>query len=650
MNKGCMGKVLWVDLSKREIKEEIVPVTVYEKYLSGLGLGAYILYHQMPAGADPLGPDNILGFVSGLLTATGSLFTGRWMVVGKSPLSGGWGDANCGGNFSPAIKQCGYDGIFFTGISKKPTYLFVGNLQAELRDASDIWGKNAIETEEILIKKDSKKKKVRVACIGPAGEKLSLISGICNDRGRLAARSGLGAVMGSKRLKAIVLGGAMPIKVQDRKKIKKLSQICNEHVQYQPPFVAGSMIAHMGAIMRMLPAQLQTDGILYKIMLKKWGTISMNQMSIEIGDAPIKNWLGSNRDFGPDKSGPINPDEFTKNVIAKYYCYSCPLGCGAINAGNGKNNWAHRPEYETTLALGGLCLNENVDSIFYLNNLLNKAGMDTISAGGAIAFAIECYERGILSKKDTEGLELTWGNTKAIVSLVEKMVKREGIGDIIADGSNRAAQKIGKNSMHYAIQAGGQELGMHDARFDPGFALHNCVEPSPGRHTIGSQLYYEMFQLWKKIGSLPDPDLIYSKGSKFEADEGKAVSGAACSKFMNIVNGSGCCLFGAFLGVHRIPIFEWLNAATGWNKTPETYMTIGERIQTLRQLFNIKHGIDPKTFKMSARALGRPPLTSGANKGRSINIEKMMADYWKQFDWDTQTGKPTSGCIERLEI
>jgi len=410
------------------------------------------------------------------------------------------------------------------------------------------------------------------------------------------------------------------------------------------------MIAHMGAAMRMLPAQLQTDGILYKIMLKKWGTISMNQMAIEIGDAPIKNWLGSNRDFGPDKSGPINPDEFTKNVIAKYYCYSCPLGCGAINAGNGKNNWTHRPEYETTLALGGLCLNENVDSIFYLNNLLNRAGMDTISAGGTIAYAIECYERGVLSKKDTEGLELTWGNTKAIVSLAEKMVKREGIGDIFADGSNRAAQKIGKDSIRYAMQAGGQELGMHDPRFDPGFALHNCVEPSPGRHTIGSQLYYEMFQLWKKIGDLPDPDLIYSKESKFEADEGKAVSGAACSKFMNLVNGSGCCLFGAFLGVHRIPIFEWLNAATGWNKTQETYMTIGERIQTLRQLFNIKHGIDPKTFKMSARALGRPPLASGANKGRSINIEKMMPDYWKQFDWDTQTGKPTPGCIERLGI
>ncbi|MCP4691119.1 MAG: aldehyde ferredoxin oxidoreductase, partial [Desulfobacterales bacterium] len=187
MNKGCMGKVLMVDLTEGEVREEVVPDKVYEKYLSGLGLGAWMLYNRMPADADPLGPDNMLGFVSGFLTGAGSLFTGRWMVVGKSPLTGGWGDANCGGTFSPAIKRCGYDGIFFTGKREKPVYLYVDDHVKELRDASDVWGKDAVETEEILLDRAGTPK-ARAACIGPAGESVSLISGVCTDKGRIAAR------------------------------------------------------------------------------------------------------------------------------------------------------------------------------------------------------------------------------------------------------------------------------------------------------------------------------------------------------------------------------------------------------------------------------------------------------------------------------
>jgi len=233
MGKGYMGKILTVDLTVGDIKEEIIPDDVYEKYLSGMGLAAYILYNRIPSGADPLGPDNILGFVSGLLTGTGSLFAGRWMVVGKSPLTGGWGDANCGGNFSPAIKRCGYDGIFFKGISDKPVYLYIEKGKAQLRDASHVWGRDTVEAEKMLLEETAGNS--RVALIGPSGEKLSLISGISNDGGRMAARSGLGAVMGSKNLKALVLKGARRIPVHNREGIKKLSQKCNKWVQFQPP-------------------------------------------------------------------------------------------------------------------------------------------------------------------------------------------------------------------------------------------------------------------------------------------------------------------------------------------------------------------------------------------------------------------------------
>ena len=648
MGKGYMGKVLFVDLSKGGFKEEVIPDEVYEKYLSGTGLAAYLLYNRIPAGADPLGPKNILGLMSGLLTGTGSLFSGRWMAVGKSPLTGGWGDANCGGQFSPAIKRAGYDGIFFTGVSKKPVYLFIDKGKMELRDASNLWGKDAVETEELLLEEHGHDAKV--ACIGTAGEKLSLISGICNDRGRIAARSGLGAVMGSKKLKAVVLSGCKRIPVANRDEMKKLSKTCNKWVQMQPPFVPGSMTGFIGAFMRILPTQMAQDGMLYKVMLRKWGTVSMNQVSAEMGDSPIKNWSGSEKDFGMSKSKYINPDIFTDCEMVKYHCYSCPLGCGGICKMTGKFSETHKPEYESVLALGGLCMNEDADSIFYMNELLNRAGMDTISAGGTIAFAIECYERGILTKEDTDGLELKWGNTNAIVALIYKMIKREGFGDLLADGSKVASEKIGKGSERYAVHAGGQELAMHDGRADPGFGLHYSVDPTPGRHTIGAWLYYEMFQLWKKVKSLPAVKPLYHKNAKYKADEEKAVWSSACSKFMNVLNGSGMCMFGAFVGIKRTPTFDWLNAATGWNKDPEEYMAIGERIQTIKQQFNVKQGIEPKSFKANDRSLGIPPLLEGGNKGRTVEIDKLMEGYWTTFGWDAKTGKPKAETLARLGI
>ncbi|NTW17340.1 MAG: aldehyde ferredoxin oxidoreductase, partial [Syntrophaceae bacterium] len=449
MKFGCMGKILWVDLATREIRDEIIPDDVYERYLSGMGLAAYILYNRIPAGADPLGPENILGFVSGLLAGTGSLFAGRWMVVGKSPLTGGWGEANCGGSFAPAIKRCGYDGIFVKGISESPVYLCVKNGSAELRDASHVWGRDAIESEEMLIAETGGKS--QVAVIGPAGEKCSLISGVCNDRGRLAARSGLGAVMGAKKLKAVVLDGKRRIDVHNRAEIKRLSQMCNKWVQFQPPFLPGKMAAYVGTLMRVLPVQMAMDGLLYKTLLKKWGTGSMNQMSVEMGDSPIKNWKGTNEDWGIARSRSVNPDAIRRHEKVKYHCYACPLGCGGICTMQGKYGETHKPEYESVLSLGGLSMNADLESIFHLCDVLNRAGMDTISAGATVAFAIECYEAGILTKEDTDGLELTWGNSVAVVALIEKMVRREGIGDLLADGVKVAARKIGKNADEYAM-------------------------------------------------------------------------------------------------------------------------------------------------------------------------------------------------------
>ncbi len=644
MGNGYMGGVLFVDLTRGEIREEILPDNMYQKYIGGMGLAAYILYNKIPAGANPLGPDNIIGFLPGLLTGTGSYFTGRWMVVGKSPLTGGWGDANCGGTFSPAIKRCGYDGIFFSGMSDKPVYLYIDDGTKELRDAKDVWGKDAIETEAFLISHIGVKN-ARVACIGQAGENLSLIAGISTDKGRMAARSGLGAVMGSKKLKAVVLAGKKRIKVHDKDEIKRLSQFTQKFVRFHVP-LPNLLPWVFGILMRKMPIAFAQDGMLYKMMLRKWGTVSLNQFSPETGDAPIKNWDGTSKDWGFRRSLATHPGRIIKREIAKYHCYSCPLGCGGICSTTGKYKQTHKPEYETVLSLGGLCMNTDVDAIFYLNELLNRAGMDSISAGATVAFAIECYENGILTTKDTGGLKLSWGNTEAIVALIDKMVHRDGIGDILADGVKIAADKIGNGAEKYAIHAGGQELPMHDPRNDPGFALHYSVEPTPGRHTIGSGLYYEMYQLWKVIKGLPKPPMLFFKGSKYKADKEKAVIGAANSQYMNVINAAGACKFGMFIGAKRIRIFDWLNAATGWQRSPEAYLEIGKDIQTIKQAFNLKHRIVPRAIEYPDRMIGKPPQSEGANKGRTIDLEPMVHGYWQAFGWDAETGEPSPEMIE----
>ncbi len=644
---SAMGKILWIDLTSGALREEQIPEPVYEKFLGGMGLAAWVLYHHIPAGADPLGPDNILAFVPGLLTASGSLMTGRWMVAAKSPLTGTWGDANCGGSLAPAIKQCGYDGLFFTGISPKPVYLYLGHDKAELRDASDLWGKDTRETESAL-KARHTGRFTAIACIGPAGEKRSLIAGISNDQGRMAARAGLGAVMGAKQLKAIALQGSYPIRPADPAEMKRLTGKFARVARFKPPFLNGGGAQVLGTLLRILPLQMRQDGILYKIFLQKYGTSGLNQYSIETGDSPIRNWGGSNVDLPPARSRSVNPDRIREREFVKYHCYSCPIGCGGMTTYNQGQSESHKPEYETVLALGGMLMNDDLESIFVANEMLNRAGMDTISAGGTLAFAFECYQHGMITKEDTGGLELKWGDSAAMLKLLELIIRREGIGDLLADGSRKAAERIGQGAAQYAVQAGGQELAMHDPRNDPGFGLHAVVEPTPGRHTIGAYLYYETFQLWRRVKKAPPVrPLFYPKGSKYRSDREKAEWAALCSQFTALLNGAGGCLFAPMFGVQRYPIFEWLNAASGWNKTPDEYMQIGWNIQTLRQAFNQRERI-PLAHAINDRPLGRPPLPNGANKGRSIPIEELKRLYWTEMGWDPATGAPPAAAVEEL--
>lgn len=656
-SKPYTGKVLWVDLSGGEIRTETLPDSFYEKYLSGMGLAAALLYREIPPQADPLGPENVLGFVAGLLTGTGALFAGRWLVVGKSPLTGTWGDSSCGGSFAPAIKQCGYDGIFVRGISPHPVVLYVTPGGAALEDASSLWGLDAVETEQALWREARGPKKPAVACIGEAGENRSLIAGICHDQGRLAARSGLGAVMGAKGLKAVVLNGARRIGCAHPAEMKTLSQRCNQYAHFSPPGLTSSgRVPHwIGIALRKLPFAVTLDGLLTVALYRKWGTSGMNRGSIEWGDAPVRNWAGSERDFDARKSQAVDPDRVIAREQRKYHCYSCPLGCGGIctlNAPGGTQPAAetHKPEYETIMAFSALLLNTDLEAIFAINDRLNRAGMDTISAGNVVAFALEAYEKGLLTAADTGGLELQWGDAGAIRALLELMIRRQGIGELLADGVKRAAKRLGERAAELTSEAGGQELAFHDPRLDPGYGLHSSVEPTPGRHTTGSQVYYDTFRLWKKVRHLPQPPLIFPKSRKYEADPEKAVRAVAVSNFTQLYNAAGLCLFGALMGVDRLPVFEWLNAATGWEKSPDEYMHIGWRIQTLRQMFNVRQGVDPRQLKLSPRALGFPPMKVGANRGRSVPLDALRPLYWAEIGWNRETGVPLPETIQALEL
>ncbi|TLN18777.1 aldehyde ferredoxin oxidoreductase, partial [bacterium] len=518
-----------------------------------------------------------------------------------------------------------------------------------LMDAADLWGQDALETERVLHERHDDQRDVAVACIGPAGERRSLIAGICHDNGRMAARSGLGALMGSKRLKALVLKRGRPVGSADTLRMKQLTDRVRRYYTLEVPLPPGSWMPALGRLLRRLPLTVRMDGLLVTLLYQKWGTSSLNQTSVEWGDSPVKNWQGSYLDYPARISNGIDPDKIRARELRKYHCYACPLGCGGICTLDGKGVETHKPEYETIMSFGGMLLNGDLESIFAINDRLNRAGMDSISAGATIAYAMELFEQGRLTLADTGGLELRWGNAAAVSALLEQMIAREGLGDLLADGTRAAARRLNGSSAQGAVNAGGQEISMHDPRLDPGYALHASVEPTPGRHTTGALIYYDMYRLWTRVKSLPHPLPLYSTAGRYRPNGRNTAAAVANSCYTQLYNAAGLCMFGAFLGADRLPIFEWLNAALGWQKSPLEYLRIGKRIQTLRQMFNLREGIDPREMKINPRAAGQPPQRQGANRGRSVPVEESMRAYWRAIGWG-EDGRPTPEMLRELGL
>jgi aldehyde:ferredoxin oxidoreductase len=596
MPAGYMGKILRANLTDGRVWNQTLDEETCRSFIGGYGLGCRTIFHLIKPGIDPLGPDNILGFFTSPLAGTPAVGSSRFEAVGKSPLTGGWGDANCGGDFAPYLKFAGYDAIIIEGVSDRPVYLLVDNGRAVLHDAADFWGRDTYETERAI---GDRHGGAKVVCIGPAGEKTSLIAGIMTKHGSTAARSGLGAVMGAKRLKAVAVNGNYKPSLAHHQEADGLKRQYVDELR-----------------------RIKVLGLSYLELYHRYGTSGWTREMIEIGSSPFKNWGGSFTADMPDYGG-LTGEAASHNRIHNEGCWRCPVACKGI-LDKGRQEYPYqaglrRPEYETQIAFGAMCLNNNADSINMANDICNRHGIDTISAGTTVAFAIECYQNGIISKEETDGLELTWGNSRSIVALTEKIARREGFGAVLADGVALAARRIGRGAEKFAVHVGGQEPGMHDPKLgvarksDRLSAARYLMDATPGRHTQG-------------FGP-----------SGFEG---------------HLLNCLNLCLHAGYK-IIREPMryfTGFLNSVTGWDTTGEELLKVGERAATLRHLFNLRESINPRRRFIHPRMLGLPPLTSGVHTGVTIDIDEQVNRNLDALDWDRTTTAPSLKKLHELGL
>lgn len=620
--KGVNGYIAVVDLSRERAWREPVPEEVYRRFLGGYGLGAWFLYNRMGPRADPLGPDNILGLTSGLLNASGLPLTGRSMAVGKSPLTGGWGDSNAGGTFGPKLMEAGVDAVFVLGQAERPVYILVEEGKVDIYPASDLWGRTVKEAEEELRRRH---KGASVASIGPAGERLQLIAAIMNDYGRAWGRSGLGAVMGSKRLKAVVAAGRRRPEVHDR---SLLSQLVKKMVDLlNGPRARAREIWH------------------------KYGTLYTLEGSVLSGDTPLHNWRGRPLDEAKRMAESFKADAIIRDNVKYYACASCPVACGAWVKSDTRYGAVegHRVEYETASLFGPALLNLDKDSVVYVGELCNEYGLDTISTANVVGFAMELYERGVLAEADV-GFPLKWGDPDAVVKLVELIARAEGIGKVLGQGVRRAAQIVGKGAEEYAMHVGGQELPAHHPKWFPGLAITYTSDPTPGRHTAGGVQFYG--EGGKAIWPQFDPGVRMPERVEKYAYAGKGRVAALYAMMAQVENSLGFCQFASQVVFRTQPYVDFIYAVTGLKYAPQDLLEAGWRIHTLRQLFNAREGLNPRReFKLPRRVLEHPregPLSDV--KMAEEDVERMRVEYFEELGWDPETGYPRRSTVERLGL
>jgi len=614
VDRGYVGKIARVDLTHQKVKKEPIDENATRRFVGGVGYAAKILWDELKPGIDPFGPENKLIMATGPLTGTLAPNSGSYSACFKSPLTGIWGEARSGGNWGAFLKYAGFDMVIIEGRSEKPVYLSILDESVEIRSAQSLLGKNIIETDEI-VKEEIGMEGASVACIGIAGEKRVRFAAIMNDLDRAAGRCGGGAVMGSKNLKAIAVNGHRGVKVA---RPKEFINVVHE--------IEANMINHLGRIGLMA------------------GTIGSYTTCSAMGDLPTKyGWSGS-----WDRAEVLYETFLKTNYIKPRACWGCVIGCGRYSEATDKYSTppGGGPEYETTGALTAFCLMEDTDALIKANYLCNIYGLDTISTGHMIAFAMLCDEKGLITKEEADGLGLSWGNPETVISLIEQIARKQGLGAILAEGIVRAAAKFGGDAPELAMHVKGLDWPMHDPRAGKSLAVQYGTATRGMCHIHPQECHdYECFGTdWDlKPHGLPEVK------DRFAEDKSKAAVARLLQDYGITPDIMGVCKFPQSAGFKPEMYAAILSAATGWNYTVQDLLRLGERVFTLQRCFNAREGMRRKD-DMLPKGFSIPEATGSAKGSAVKNYESMLKEYYELRGYDKNTGVPTRRKLQELEL
>ncbi len=656
---GTYGRVLAVDLSRGTMHVEAVDESVYRQFLAGYGLGAWLMWKHYPPRADPLAPESCFAVVSGLLTGAHVPFSGRIQIVGKSPLTGTWADSNSGGSVAKQLRQAGYDALLVKGRAASPSVLVVQDDQVALEPAGELWGKEIPETFDALRIRYGKTSEVGVSAIGPAGETLSRIAAVMNDRYHAFGRQGFGAIYGSKNLKAIVVGGSGEVPVADPPRFRALCESINREYKADLRWPMRVMVwlskpkRRLGWLYRLmtrLGMKLESPRQAMRQLWSDRGTTAAVALSIENGDVPLKNWRGVGaRDLPLATRGHrLDGAEVDKLITRKLSCGDCPIPCKGIVAVKSRGlSDVRRPDYETLCGFGANIVVDDLGVVTACHDACNRYGIDAVSSSATIAWVCEAVEEGILTAADLDGVDMRWGSGEAALKLTVKMGTGEGCGAWLRHGVARAAEQVGKGSERFVIHVHGQEPAYHDSRFSSLMGTSYIADPTPGRHTSGGASWNETFGVPFPLPAAVDRRAV---NVAWHGTAGKGVAQAHFSNAHQVMNGLGLCMFTSLVG--GLPWLDLVNALTGWGMTEAELLACGERIQALRNAFNVREGLVPSDFKPHPRMLGEGDglLAAGPLRGVKVPLEQLRRDYQAAMRWDPATGRLARARAEELGI
>lgn len=598
-----MDRLLHLDLTAGRTWDDPLNPQYASDMVGGSGLAARYLYDLVDERTDPLGPDNPLLFMTGPLVGTVMPSAGRYSVCALSPATGLWGEANSGGFWGPELRFAGYDGILVTGRADRPVWLSIVEGRAELHDAADLWGLDSYQTQT-LVREKCGDPRARVVCIGPAGEHRAVMAAVMNDHGRAAGRTGMGAVMGAKNLKAIAVRGTAHVPVADP---DALRQVAKEIIQ-------------------------RLDEDMAALSLRLAGTAGYVDMALMYGDAPIRYFQQGEWEGAGNLSGVLMVEHFQKRARA---CYRCPIACGReTHAPRYGLDKVDGPEYETLMALGPLLMIDDLEAVIYAGHLCNAYGLDTISTGSTIALACELFARGLLTSQDTEGLEITYGDARTCYRLIEMIARRQGLGALLADGSAALATRYGLPEMATVNRL---EVPMHDPRAFHGMALTYALSPRGACHMQGDMYGVD-------TGQGPAVELGILPGDRFDTSPDKGHVAARHQAWRNLYNALILC---QFQNPGPEYVLRGLNSVTGWGATADDLSTWGSRLVTLKRLINLRRGLTRADERLPA--LLTQPL-AGGTEGHVPDLESLLAGAYAEYGWDLQTGRPYPETLHKLGL